>query len=88
MSTKKINKTVTEVLIYTLFLVIMCLVSINISNFINYKQNKVLGLQTQNSDSDFWQSFLVTNPNYVPGWIEIGREDKALEIDPNYSVTP
>ena len=50
---------------------------------------KVLGVETQiDLEEKFWQEFLDKNPNYIPGWIEIGRNDKVKEIDPNYLLTP
>lgn len=45
-----------------------------------------------NQEKGFWEKFLSQHPNYIPGWNEIGRQDKVGEIDPNFfiqaSVTP
>jgi len=84
MSAKKVNKIAKELFIYVFFLFILLLVSININNYLAPTQTKVLGTETENKEEVFWQSFLTRNPDYVPGWIEIGRTDKANEIDPNY----
>lgn len=49
---------------------------------------KVLGASSRDTqiqtNIEYWNSFLIENPNYIPGWIEIGRIDKVMEIDPNY----
>ena len=66
--------------------------TLNINNYLEITRNKnVLGSETQiNSQTisleerNFWQEFLEKNPDYIPGWIEIGRLDKVREIDPNY----
>lgn len=80
---KKINKASIQVFIFVAIVFILLLTSINIKNFLNPK--KVLGAETtEPKHEEFWQQFLNENPNYVPGWIEIGRIDKAKEIDPNY----
>lgn len=67
-------------------LVLLLLASLNIKNY--YLPKTVLGINTQEvlSNNDFWNEYLKSNPNYVPGWLEIGRIDKALEIGPNYSA--
>ncbi len=70
-------------------LVLMALSSINISTFLN--QKRVLGIATtkthdQPDETQFWTDLLDKNPNYIPGWIEIGRIDQVKEIDPNYLI--
>lgn len=46
---------------------------------------KVLGADIHiSATEEFWDKFLSENPNYLPGWIEIGREDKAYALDPNF----
>jgi len=80
----KLNQVSKELFIYIALLIILLLTSINISTFLKPKVVKVLGAETQNKEDVFWQGFLTKNPNYVPGWIEIGKPDKAREIDPNY----
>ncbi len=64
--------------------------AVNISEYLN--QDEVLGVETQirypveitSEEKVFWEEFLKKNPDYIPGWIELGRLDKAREIDPNY----
>jgi hypothetical protein len=84
MSLLQVNQITKELFIYTFLLFILLITSININNYLKPKDIKVLGTETKNKETIFWQDFLVKNPNYVPGWIEIGRKDKAHEIDPNY----
>lgn len=84
MSAQKVNKSAKEVFIYVVFLFILLLTAINISNFLQ-PQKKVLGITSQeNTDEEFWREFLEKHPNYIPGWIELKRLDKVSEIDPNY----
>ena len=84
MSAHKVNKIAKEIFIYVLFLFILLLTAVNINTFLQPKI-KVLGIETQdNSDVDFWNNFLAQHPNYIPGWVAIGRMDKVKEIDPNY----
>jgi hypothetical protein len=87
MSAKKVNNSVKEIFIFTLLLIILVLTAININNYLKPKQIKILGAETKNdndTEKTFWQNLLTKNPNYIPGWIEIGQENKAYEIDPNY----
>jgi hypothetical protein len=87
MSAQRINKASKDLFIFVAFLFILYLTAINISSFSKQK-TKVLGAEIEIGNNDketvFWNDFLVKHPNYVPGWIEIGRMDKAREIDPNY----
>jgi len=83
MSAKEVNKVAVELFIFVSALFVLLLTSININNYLTPK--KVLGAETQvNSTDKFWQDFLNKNPDYIPGWMEIGRTDKVKEIDPNY----
>lgn len=83
MLTKKVKRSLKDLTFYILLLVILVLTSINIANFLAPK--KVLGASIQETNTDkFWQDFLAKNPDYVPGWIEIGNTEKAKQIDPNY----
>jgi hypothetical protein len=83
MSAKKVNKAAFELLIIVSSLFLLLLAAINIDNY--YAPKKVLGVETKvNSDEKFWQDFLIKNPNYVQGWIEIGKVDRAKQIDPNH----
>lgn len=84
MSAKRVNKIAKEIFIYVFLLFILLLTSINISNHLTPKETKVLGSETENKEEVFWQGFLNKNPDYIPGWIEIGRTDRVQEIDPNY----
>jgi len=86
MSAKKVNEAAIEVLIFTSIIFVLLLTFVNIKNYLTPK--KVLGAETQvDLRQDFWNNFLSQNPNYIPGWIELGRMDKVKEIDPNYDVT-
>lgn len=85
MSAKVVNKVSRELFIFVATLLILLLSIINIENY--QRPKKVLGIETQIVSNDtFWQDFLKENPNYIPGWIEIGRLDKVKEIDPNYET--
>lgn len=60
---------------------------VNIKNYLaaTTVPEKVLGAEIDNNVTiNFWNDFLSKNPEYVPGWLEIGRTDKAYSIDPNY----
>ncbi len=84
MSAKRVNKAAIELFIFVAALLVLLLSAVNIESFQSPK--KVLGAEVQiNSDDKFWQDFLNKNPDYIPGWMEIGRIDKVKEIDPNYS---
>jgi hypothetical protein len=86
MSAKGVNNIAIELFLYVAALFVLLLASANIESYLSPK--KVLGAETQiNSNESFWNDFLSKNPDYIPGWIEIGRYDKAREIDPNY-ITP
>jgi hypothetical protein len=88
MSHTRVNKVAKQLFIYVALLLILLLTAINIESYQTpVKPVKVLGTETQiNGDQQFWQDFLSRNPNYIPGWIETGRIDKAKEIDPNYEL--
>jgi len=87
MSAKRVNKAATELFIFVAVLFVLLLTAVNIENY--QAPKKILGAETQvNSSEKFWQDFLNKNPNYIPGWFEIGRTDKVKEIDPNYTITP
>ena len=86
MSAKEVNKATTELLMFVAALIVLLLTAVNIENY--QAPKKVLGVEMQVVSSDkFWEDFLNKNPNYIPGWFEIGRMDKVKEIDPNY-LTP
>ena len=86
MSAKRVNNAARQLLVFVAALLVLLLSAVNIEGYLSPK--KVLGAETQvNSDDKFWQDFLNKNPDYIPGWMEMGRVDKVKEIDPNY-LTP
>lgn len=85
------RETSSQILLFIAILLVLLLSSINIAKYTS--PNTVLGINTeQKTESEsqqetiFWQELLNKNPEYVPGWIEIGNLDKAKEIDPNFST--
>lgn len=84
---KIIKKTFQEYLILGAIAIVILLSSINLSEY--FAPKKVLGTTT-NIDNQysvnkiFWENFLKENPEYIPGWIELGNLEKARSIDPNY----
>lgn len=81
----KVRSASLEILIITVTLFVILLTIINIENCLTPK--KVLGAETKtDSDQQFWSDFLTKNPEYVPGWYEVGRIDKVREIDPNHEL--
>ena len=81
---KKSLKRLKDFFIYLVVLIIIVLSAVNIKGYLTPKTVKVLGASTEKGDPSFWQEFLAKNPTYIPGWLEIGRVDKAKDIDPNY----
>ena len=83
MSAKRVNNVAVELFVFVAALFLLLLSAVNIDRY--QAPKKVLGVETQvNSEDKFWEEFLNKNPDYIPGWIEIGRVDKVKEIDPNY----
>ncbi|HTK03725.1 MAG TPA: hypothetical protein VL401_03100 [Alphaproteobacteria bacterium] len=74
-----------ELLIYVTIIFILLLTAININKFLQPKK-QVLGIETQNTEREFWRDFVEKHPNYIPGWIELGDLDKIKQIDPNYPL--
>lgn len=73
--------------IYFLIVFLLLLTSLNIKNRLTPRS--VLGAEVETGSSeDFWQDFVTENPSYIPGWIELGRLDKAEVIDPNFVTNP
>lgn len=83
--------------IYLLFCIatitLLLLSALNIENYLAPK--KVLGTEIESTGSEinseeieFWEDFLSKNPDYIPGWIELGRYEKVKQIDPNYFQEP
>jgi hypothetical protein len=84
MSATQINKASKDLFVIVAVLFVLYLTAINISNIFKPKEN-VLGVETQeNTDQEFWEDFLTKHPNYIPGWVEIGRTDKVKQLDPNF----
>jgi len=89
---KKINEALDQFLIYIVVVFLLLLTSANLQNYLSSKE--VLGVSVDEITQDnqsvqdrmFWHEFLLKNPNYIPGWIELGRMDKVREIDPNYLI--
>jgi len=83
MSDKKVKQSLIQFLIYTTILSILFLSAINVNTSLRPKV-KILGVETSDNDQVFWSNFITLHPNYLPGWIELGRTEKVREIDPNY----
>jgi hypothetical protein len=83
MPIRPVNKNI-ELLLFSIFIIFILTFSlINLKNILSTQE--VLGIETiENQEDSFWSEFLNNNPNYVPGWIEIGQFEKASKIDPNY----
>lgn len=85
----KVNDNNKTLLIAIVCFIILTLSLVNIKNYLSTKPipKKVLGAEIDlDSTMNFWNDFLTKNPEYIPGWIEIGRTDKAYSIDPNYQL--
>lgn len=87
------HKIYIELVICVASILILVLTSINITSYLGNK--KVLGAETSNpgtktssDDTAFWQDFLTKNPDYIPGWVEIGNTAEAKKIDPNFNFIP
>ncbi len=81
----KIKKIKQEIFLFFAIFLVLFLTAANINkHFTPFQVNPVLGASTEIDAEDFWKEFLTKNQNYIPGWIEIGRIDKANQIDPNY----
>lgn len=84
---QKIRSASTHLFIYVSILFLLLLASNNVNKYLS--SGDVLGTESENliQEDDhtfFWNNFLSSNPNYAPGWAELGREDKVKEIDPNW----
>jgi hypothetical protein len=73
----KQNKNTLAPFITAVFIVTVLTISFfNLKSYF-YTPN-VLGAQTEiqiNPAQTFWETFLKTNPNYFPGWIELAKID-------------
>ena len=89
---KRVNAARQQLAIYCAVLIALVITLLNLENYL--LDRDVLGVSTQevslikptSSDVLFWVDFLSKNPTYIPGWIELGRMDKVVEIDPNYEI--
>lgn len=86
MSAKKVNMLSNYFFITSIVLIILLFSAINLASYFKPKVTNVLGASSQETGQAFWEKFLTNNPEYLPGWAEIGRADKVLEIDPNYVI--
>lgn len=85
MSAKKVNRRSIQFYILAMVIVFVLLLSaINIDNYLKPRTITVLAAETETTNVVFWRDFLSHNPDYIPGWNEMGREDKVWSIDPNY----
>lgn len=85
MSAKSVNQNALELSVFVAVLFVLLLATVNIKNYLAPK--KVLGAEVRVDTTEiFWQEFLNKNSDYIPGWIEIGRIDRANEIDPNWEL--
>ena len=86
MSAKRVNRTSKQLLLYLFVILLLLLSSVNIKNF--FTPRKILGAEieggVESGKEEFWNELLSKNPNYIPGWIELGRYDRVEEIDPNF----
>jgi hypothetical protein len=79
----KVNKDKGYLVLIIGMFILLLLSMVNIKDIATRKE--VLGIETQSQTSEkFWNDFLVNNPNYVQGWIEIADNEKAISLDPNY----
>ncbi len=80
-TTKKIKKDLELLLYITFSILILLLTAFNLQKIKSKKTTIVLGAET---DSSFWEDFVIKHPTYIDGWVELGKMDKVNEIDPNY----
>jgi hypothetical protein len=74
-----------QVIKFAVVIIILFISAINL-NFI-FETKKVLGIQTvepENNNISYWKEFIKSNPNYLPGYIQIGEIEKVKRLDPNY----
>lgn len=86
-SKKNTRGIISQLLTYVVILVVLILASYNIGVFLDKRE--VLGIEDNSTvpvkdNRAFWEKFMQEHPEYIPGWIELGRIDKVIEIDPNY----
>lgn len=85
-SAQKQKEIITEILLYFTIFIILVLSAVNIKTY--FTKSKVLGISTKEkpleTEEQFWNNFLSQHPDYIPGWKQIGRNDMAKQIDPNF----
>ena len=85
----KVKNHIRTFLIALFSFILLVLSLLNVKNYLSIENipEKVLGAETNtNAAAKFWERFLDENPEYIPGWLEIGRIDKAYSINPNYQL--
>ena len=75
------SKDLNLLLYITLSILILLLSISNLQGLRKKEEIKVLGAE---KDNLFWEDFATKHPTYMEAWIELGRIDKAREIDPNF----
>lgn len=78
---KDFSKDFSLVIYINLAIIVLLLAFFNIQNINEKRQITVLGASTDNS---YWEEMVKKHPTYRDAWVELGRMDKVLEIDPNY----
>lgn len=69
---------------YISIITLLLLSALNIENYLAPKEVLGIEIETGDRDREFWEIFLKQNPDYIPGWVELGRWDKVKQIDPNF----
>lgn len=68
-------------LLYITFAFLVLLLSMYNIQGLKSKKTEVLGASI---DNKYFEELVSKYPTYIDGWIELGKMDKVLEIDPNY----
>jgi len=83
MSAKKVNTLIPELFASLSIVFLLALSSVNLEKY--FTPTEVLGVDIDEQDNEiFWNEFLSKNPDYIPGWIELGKWERVIEIDPNF----
>lgn len=86
-SVQKFKAASIQILLYLLIVILLLVSALNVKNILT--PIKVLGIEsTLDSSQEFWGEFTAKNPGYIPGWIELGKTERAQQIDPNFISTP
>lgn len=78
---KDYSKDFSTVIYINLAIIVLLLAFFNIRNTTEKKVVSVLGAS---EDNTYWEEMVKKHPTYRDAWVELGRMDKVLEIDPNY----